>query len=69
MKHAVLGPGLVDPNAAWPDLRTLFIVVIDQWKRKPQISARSIYPRGSQLRIEGNAMDDSDNAEHFYVVR
>jgi len=46
-----------------------YIVVIDQWKRKPRISARSIYPRGPQLRIEGNAMDDSDNAEHFYVVR
>lgn len=46
-----------------------YIVVIDQWKRKPHISARSIYPRGAQLRSAGNSIDDSDNAEHFYVVR
>jgi hypothetical protein len=46
-----------------------YIVVMDQWTRKPRISARSIYPRGTKLHAQGNRIDDSDNAEHFYIVR
>jgi len=46
-----------------------YIVVMDQWTRKPRISARSIYPRGTPLHAAGNRIDDSDNAEHFYVVK
>lgn len=46
-----------------------YIVVMDQWTRKPRISARGIYPHGAHLHSAGNRIDDSDNAEHFYVVR
>lgn len=47
------------------------IVVMDQWTdaTKRTISARSILRRGAKTHDEGNIYDDSDNAEHFYVVK
>lgn len=45
-----------------------YIVVMDQWKRKGQVSARSIYPKARSLSL-GLTYDDSDNAEMFYVVK
>ncbi|MCA1247722.1 BPSL0067 family protein [Massilia sp. MS-15] len=45
-----------------------YIAVMDQWRSKPKISARSIWPRGKS-HAEGGWADDSDNAETFYVVR
>ncbi|WP_332879092.1 BPSL0067 family protein [Massilia sp. S19_KUP03_FR1] len=44
-----------------------YIVVMDQWTGKGQVSARSIYPKARSLSI-GLTYDDSDNAEMFYVV-
>lgn len=44
-----------------------YIVVMDQWKRKAQISMRRIEPRG-RLQSEGNPVGDSDNADAYYVV-
>jgi hypothetical protein len=45
-----------------------YIVVMDQWKRKGQVAARSIYPKARSLSV-GLTYDDSDNAEMFYVVK
>ena len=45
-----------------------YIVVMDQWKRKGRVSARSIYPKARSLSI-GLEYDDSDNAEMFYVFK
>jgi hypothetical protein len=45
-----------------------YIVVMDQWKRKGMISARSIYPKVRSLSL-GLTFDDSDNAEMFYVIK
>ncbi|WP_460836564.1 BPSL0067 family protein [Massilia agri] len=45
-----------------------YIAVMDQWTSKPKISARSIIPRGAKTHAQGNRHDDSDNADHFYVV-
>lgn len=45
-----------------------YIVVMDQWKRKGRVSARSIYPKERSLSM-GLVYDDSDNAETFYVVK
>lgn len=45
-----------------------YIVVMDQWKRKGQVAARSIYPQVRQ-KVQGGIFDDSDNAEAFYVVK
>ena len=45
-----------------------YIAVMDQWKSKVKISARTIFPRGSKTHAQGNRYDDSDNADHFYVV-
>jgi hypothetical protein len=54
-----------------PDGKPTAIYVMDQWTgpKKPKISARSILRRGSKRKSEGNFYDDSDNAEHFYVVK
>ena len=53
------------------DGKPAYIVVMDQWTgaRKKTISARSVLRRGTKLHSEGNVYDDSDNAEHFYVVK
>jgi hypothetical protein len=47
------------------------IIVMDQWAgpRKKAISARSILRRGLKHQSDGNVYDDSDNAEHFYIVK
>jgi hypothetical protein len=45
-----------------------YILVMDHWKKKGQVSARSIYPKARKLSI-GLVDDDSDNAEMFYVVK
>jgi hypothetical protein len=53
------------------DGKPAYIVVMDQWAnpKKKAISARSIFRRGQKLHSEGNSYDDSDNAEHFYIVK
>lgn len=51
--------------------KPMYIVVMDQWTspRKATISMRTIHSRGPKLHDEGNAFDDSDNADHFYIVQ
>lgn len=44
-----------------------YIVVMDQWKKKRDISERKIYALGKS-KEEGGRYDDSDNAETFWVV-
>jgi hypothetical protein len=53
------------------DAKPTSIIVMDQWTgpKKKKISARSILRRGAKRKSEGNLYDDSDNAEHFYVVK
>lgn len=47
------------------------IIMMDQWTgaEKKAISTRTVLRRGTKTYDEGNAYDDSDNAEHFYVVK
>ncbi|UGQ45442.1 BPSL0067 family protein [Massilia endophytica] len=54
-----------------PDGKPTSIVMMDQWTgdRKKAISVRSVPRRGQKMHSEGNIYDDSDNAEHFYVVK
>jgi len=54
-----------------PDGKPTSIVMMDQWTdaRKKTINARTVPRRGVKLHSEGNLFDDSDNAEHFYVVK
>lgn len=56
------GPRGADGKPKW-------IVVQDQWTKKKDIHMRRIERRGMKLQEEGNSYDDSDNAEHFYVVK
>jgi hypothetical protein len=66
--HAAL---FIEFGPRGPDGRPTSIIVMDQWTdaRKKAISARSILRRGAKLHDEGNIYDDSDNAEHFYIVK
>lgn len=52
-----------------PDGKPMWIVVQDQWTSKADIHMRRIERRGPKLHDEGNRFDDSDNAEHFYIVK
>jgi hypothetical protein len=52
-----------------PDGKPMWIVVQDQWKAKDDIHMRRIERHGLKLHDEGNRVDDSDNAEHFYIVK
>lgn len=45
-----------------------YIVVMDQWKVKGRVSARTVYP-AVRSKTQGGIFDDSDNAEMFYVVK
>jgi hypothetical protein len=66
--HAAL---FVEFGPRGPDGKPTTIVMMDQWtdSKKAAISARSVPSRGQKLHSEGNIYDDSDNAEHFYVVK
>lgn len=66
--HAAL---FIEFGRRGPDGKPTTIVVMDQWtdQKKRAISARSILRRGLKMHSEGNFYDDSDNAEHFYVVK
>lgn len=66
--HAAL---FVEFGPRGPDGKPTTIVMMDQWTdpKKKAISARSVLRRGPKLHSEGNIYDDSDNAEHFYVVK
>lgn len=66
--HAALFLGFGPIGA---DGKPTSIIVMDQWAspRKKTISARSILRRGAKRHNDGNPYDDSDNAEHFYVVK
>lgn len=46
-------------------------IVMDQWvgPTKPVISARPVRRYGSKMHSEGNVYDDSNNAEHYYIVK
>ena len=48
--------------------RPAYIVVMDQWKIKGKVAARSIYTK-VKSKAQGGIYDDSDNAEMFYVVK
>ena len=54
-----------------PDGKPASIIMMDQWTdvRKKAISARTVPKRGPKTHDEGNYYDDSDNAEHFYIVK
>ncbi len=58
-----MGMGPLDPKTGRPS----YIVVMDQWKKKGNISERKIYALGKS-KEEGGRYDDSDNAETFWVV-
>lgn len=58
-----MGMGPLDPKTGQPG----YIVVMDQWKKKHDISLRKIYALG-KTREQGGRYDDSDNAEAFWVV-
>lgn len=58
-----MGMGPLDPKTGKPS----YIAVMDQWKKKRDISERKIYALGKS-KEEGGRYDDSDNAETFWVA-
>lgn len=58
-----MGMGPLDSKTGKPS----YIVVMDQWKKKRDISERKIYALGKS-KEEGGRYDYSDNAETFWVV-
>lgn len=51
------------------DGKPIWIAVQDQWKAKGDVHMRRVERRGLKLHDEGNRFEDSDNAEHFYIVK
>lgn len=56
--------GPVDPKTKKP----AYIVVMDQWKNKPRVSSRPIYPR-KKSNQHGGLFEDSNNADAYYIVK